>query len=157
MARASAELIPLARYNAWANGTVFALCSALAPDELVSARGYAPVLETLNHLVHVQSNFLRLSRGEERVRPPAEFAALRERSRELDAEYVRFLESGPDLERTFHVPWFGFDVTVREAMLQALTHSLKHRSDVCFVLGRLGREVPGTDYIQWLAESRSGS
>lgn len=149
------ELTTLARYNAWANEKVFALCAELTAAQRSSLAGYAPLIETLRHLVHVQSNFLRMSRGEDRVAVPAEFAALRERVRALDGEYVRFLESAPDLEATFHVPWFGFDITVREAVLQALTHSLKHRADVCFALGAMGREVPGTDYIQWLAESRA--
>lgn len=155
MAQATAELIGLARYNAWANEQVFGLCAELSTEELARESGYAPLIETLRHLVHVESNFLRMSRGEERVPIPPEFAALREGCRALDAEYVRFLEAAPDLEWTLHVPWFGFDITVREAMLQALTHALKHRTDICFDLGRRGREVPGLDYIQWLAESRS--
>ena len=41
-----------------------------------------------------------------------------------------------------HFQWFGFDLSACEAMLQALTHSIKLRSDVCVALPALGVEAP---------------
>ena len=149
MAEASSELIALARYNAWANERVFTACSRLSDDQLGRAVVYGPTLELLRHLVHMQLNFLRMSQGGTRQPPPeADFASLRARVRELDAEYQHFLESAPDLERTLHVLWFGFDLSVREAMLQALTHSIKHRTDVCIALPALGVDAPALDFIE---------
>ena len=157
MAERSADLDLLARYNAWANEKVFALAVRVEPGELARKAGYESIAEILRHLVHVESNFLLMSRGEARV--PVDEADVRKLARrcvEIDASYERLAEtsSEADLGREFLVPWFGFNISVREAALQALTHSQKHRADVCMLLPALGIEVPGIDLIQWLAESR---
>ena len=160
MAGRSRELSLLARYNAWAHEKVFALAAEAAPADLRRADGYQPVAEILRHLVHVESNFLLMSLGRERVPvDELDLPALGRRCREVDAGYERLAESSgeADLDRKVHVPWFGFDVSIREALLQALTHSQKHRADVCLLLPKLGVEVPGTDLIQWLAESRQAA
>ncbi|MGH7859575.1 MAG: DinB family protein [Candidatus Binatia bacterium] len=151
------DLTLLARYNTWANTKVFELCASAGESELLRAEGYQPVPEILRHLVHVESNFLRMSLDEERVPVDAEpLPALAARCAGIDAGYERLAAdaSPEDLGREFHVPWFGFDVTVREAILQALTHSQKHRADVCMLLPSVGVDAPGLDLIQWLAESR---
>jgi uncharacterized damage-inducible protein DinB len=157
MAPASPELTLLAAYNGWANRKLFGLAAKLDARSLLRKDSYDSVVGILRHLVHVESNFLLMSRGEERVKiEDTEVAPLARRCAEIDAGYERFVAAAKakDLDRAFLVPWFGFEVTVREALLQALTHSQKHRADVCLLLPGLGVEVPGTDLIQWLAESR---
>ena len=157
MAERSADLALLARYNAWANEKVFTLALRVESEKLARKEGYDSIAEILRHLVHVESNFLLMSLGEERV-PMDEVVVqkLAWRCLEIDAGYERLAEtsSEADLEREFLVPWFGFNLSVREAVLQALTHAQKHRADVCMLLPALGVEVPGLDLIQWLAESR---
>ena len=157
MAERSADLLILARYNGWANAKLFALCAAAPRDALARKDGYESIAEILRHLVHVESNFWLMSLG--RARLPVDTTDLTElarRSVEVDAGIERLAEGAGDrdLSREFLVPWFGFNVTVREAILQALTHSQKHRADVCMLLPKLGVEVPGLDLIQWIAESR---
>lgn len=150
------ELIALAEYSAWANEKAFGACAALSAEQLARATVYSPTIELLRHLVHVQLNFLRMFQGQGRRQPPpAEFAELRAIATAIGEEYVTYLKSGPDLEARVHVPWFGFDISVREAMLQALTHSIKHRSDVCIALPEQGVAAPGLDFIHWI-EARSG-
>ena len=155
MAERSADLVILARYNAWANDKAFALARSADPDLLSRKEGYESVPEILRHLVHVESNFLLMSLGRERVAVDyVDLPQLAARCAEIDAGYARLAEASTDLEHEFLVPWFGFKVSVREAVLQALTHSQKHRADVCMLLPKLGVEVPGLDLIQWIAESR---
>lgn len=156
-AAVSRALAELARYNRWANAKVFAACANADAEGLERVAGYESPLGILRHLVQVQLNFLRMSQGQARQRTDETgLAALAERCAAVDAEYVSIVDtlSPQDLARTFHVPWFGFDVTVEEAMLQALTHSQKHRADVCLALPSLRVEAPQIDYIQMLDEER---
>jgi uncharacterized damage-inducible protein DinB len=140
MAERSADLALLSRYNAWANEKVFTLALRAEPSELARKSGYESIAEILRHLAHVESNFLLMSLGKERV-PIDELDAqkLAWRCLEIDTDYERLAEASSevDLDREFTVPWFGFDVSIREAVLQALTHSQKRRADVCMLLPRL--------------------
>ena len=157
MAERTRDLTLLAGYNAWANQKLFALARSADPEKLARKDGYESIAEILRHLVHVESNFWLMSLGRERVPVDhTDLDRLAARCTELDAGYERLAETSDraTLEREFLVPWFGFKVTVREAMLQAFTHSQKHRADVCMLLPKLGVEVPGLDLIQWIAESR---
>jgi uncharacterized damage-inducible protein DinB len=154
---ASAELTLLARYNRWANERVFALAAKAPAAELAKKEGYDSVGEILRHLVHVESNFWRMSLGRDRVPvDTTDVTELARRATEVDAGIEELAQRAGERElgREFLVPWFGFNVSVREALLQALTHSQKHRADVCMLLPKLGVEVPGLDLIQMIAESR---
>jgi len=126
MAERSRDLTLLAGYNAWANQKLFALARSADPEKLARKDGYESIAEILRHLVHVESNFWLMSLGRERVPVDhTDFDRLAARCTEVDAGYERLAETSDraTLEREFLVPWFGFKVTVREAMLQAFTHS----------------------------------
>lgn len=69
-------------------------------------------------------------------------------------EYVSTLQPEEAEEKCFLVPWFGFEISLLEGVLQPLTHSHKHRSDVSMLLPLLGGVGIEMDLIQWLAEER---
>ena len=120
---------------------------------------YDSLFEILLHLVQVESGFLALAQGRERTRlTPATVAEAAEMCARVDRAYIEHARSLDPMEadsKRFLVPWFGFEITLAEGILQPLTHSHKHRSDVSMLLPRLGGEGVEMDFIQWLAESRA--
>lgn len=67
--------------------------------------------------------------------------------------YVDGLTTG-ELERRLAIQWLEIEVTVREALLQVIVHSIEHRADVSTVLTRNGATAPALDLVFWIAEGR---
>lgn len=150
----------LAAHNEWANRRIFAACSGIDVAMLnETTRGYDSVIGILNHLVQVQHSFFELAHGRapQRIRIE-ELAALSAECARIDrayVDYVRSLDSADAETKRFLVPWFGFEVTLTEGVLQPLTHSHKHRADISMLLPSLGGTGIEMDLIQWLDEKRA--
>jgi uncharacterized damage-inducible protein DinB len=138
------DLGELFRYNAWANAIVFGVARDSAD---------AGVHDTLSHLVAVEAVYTLMIRGGApaghtdravyMARPNAEF--VREAA-DLAVRYQELLtESSMDALVT--IPWFSFRPSVRQALMQVLTHSAQHRSQLASQLEALGSVVPNFDYI----------
>lgn len=138
------DLGELFRYNAWANAIVFGVARHSAD---------AGVHDTLSHLVAVEAVYTLMIRGGApaghtdraayMARPNAEF--VREAA-DLAVRYQELLtESSMDALVT--IPWFSFRPSVRQALMQVLTHSAQHRSQLASQLEALGSVVPNFDYI----------
>lgn len=149
----------LAAHNEWANRLVFATCSEIDPARLGgSTDGYDSVIGILNHLVQVENAFFELAHG----RTPQwskleELTALHDACARIDRAYVDYageLAPGDAHAKRFLIPWFGFEITLTEGVLQPLTHSHKHRADVSMLLPGLGGAGIEMDLIQWLDEER---
>ena len=78
------------------------------------------------------------------------------RAPELGEGYRALLSERDEvwLETTLHVPWFDFEMTMRDGLLQVLTHSEQHRAQVLSVLGARGLETPEIDYVSMVEEER---
>lgn len=151
-------LADLAAHNAWANDKIFAACAQVPASRLAEPGDeYDSVMGILNHLVQVENAFLELAHGRTPDWDPIdEPAALRAECARIDAVYVEYAGSMEATDaRTFLVPWFGFEITVAQGVVQPLTHSHKHRADVSMILPRLGGGGVEMDFIQWLDEERS--
>jgi uncharacterized damage-inducible protein DinB len=149
----------LAGHNEWANRRIFEAAAHLSEEKLrMETEGYASVIGILRHLVQVEHAFFELAHGRPNTRITAEaLSVLRELCARLDRSYVehaRDLERGHADRGRFLVPWFGFEITLTEGVLQPLTHAHKHRADVSMLLPRLGGEGVEMDLIQWLDEER---
>jgi uncharacterized damage-inducible protein DinB len=121
------------------------------------------VAGTLAHLATVEYAYLGMIEG----RPPQSREAVISWSkhelnwfpaemRELGNGYLHLLESStPDaLDRPLNVPWFEFQMTTREGLLQVLSHSAQHRSQVLSWLAAQGISTPDLDYVVMLGEER---
>lgn len=151
----------LAAHNEWANRRLFEACSAISPAKLNDdSHGYGSVIDILNHLVQVEHAFFELAHGRRPGRTELEdLSELRSKCSRIDRAYIDYVgELQPqDAEsKRFLVPWFGFEISLLEGVLQPLTHSLKHRADVSMLLPLLGGAGIEIDLIQWLAEQRAG-
>lgn len=152
-------LTMLAEHNEWANRRIFAACSELDAATLNrSADAYGSAIEILTHLVQVEHSFFELAHGRAPGRIELdELAALREECARIDRDYVSYareLDPGDAETKRFLIPWFGFEITLAEGLLQPLTHSHKHRADVSMLLPVLGGSGIEMDLIQWLDEER---
>jgi uncharacterized damage-inducible protein DinB len=158
------ELIDLFRHNAWANALAFAVATGLTRPMLeAEAPGtQGTVTSTLGHLARVEDAFLAMIQG----RPPDSLAPREAylahdigwfagQVRDADAGYLRVLEAmAPErLDRDIQIPWFSFPLSVRQGLLQVLTHSAQHRSQVLSWLSAQGVKTPDLDYVVMLRET----
>jgi uncharacterized damage-inducible protein DinB len=80
----------------------------------------------------------------------------REHVQDLGRGFIGLLESASaeTLRRDLRVPWFNFELTVRDGLLQVLSHSAQHRSQVLSWLSASGVSTPDLDYVLMLREKR---
>jgi uncharacterized damage-inducible protein DinB len=162
------DLIALFRHNTWANAKVFDLAASL-DSRLV--REVAPgtrdtVLGTLAHLAGVEYAYFGMlggrppeSRQEVQAWADHDLGWFPEQMRGLGQGFVQLLESttGATLEAPLNVAWFTFPLTAREGLLQVLTHSAQHRSQVLSWLSTQGVATPDLDYVVMLREERTAA
>ena len=163
-------LLQLVRYNTWSNRCVFDLCDTVAPALLreTDQGSIGSVEMTLKHLIGVEESYLAMLRGEDLTKRSGSLEAYEAqnlawfsgRATELGGGYLA-LVAGRDeawLSSPMQVPWFDFPMTMRDGLLQTLTHSAQHRGQVLSVLGAQGVAVPDVDYVFMLRdEQRAGS
>jgi uncharacterized damage-inducible protein DinB len=152
-------LTSLTKHNQWANKKVFDACSTLNSEKLNDdSHGYESVLSILNHLVRVEHSFFELAHGREPQRiQHDDLNDLHVLCAKIDHSYIDYVSSltPKDIEAIrFLVPWFGFEISIIEGIIQPMTHSHKHRSDVSMILPLLGAEGIEMDFILWIADQK---
>ena len=158
-------LLQLVRCNTWSNRCVFDLCDTVAPALLreTDQGSVGSIEETLKHLIGVEDSYLAMLRGEDLTRGFAsreayeaqELTWFRDRSTDLGEGYLALLADRDEawLSSPLRVPWFDFPMTMRDGLLQALSHSAQHRAQVLSVLGAEGVPVPDVDYVIMLRDA----
>ncbi len=151
-------LIELYSYHRWANRRILTACSQLNPEQLAYSMPdhFGSPFETLTHMISVETNYLRLMRGE--PTRPERFALVSEALERTDAvseEYLTLIAetSELDLTRLFRMPGLDRELSVEQGLIQVATHSTQHRADLASALTRLGQEPPALDYVQLLTRS----
>lgn len=149
----------MVEYGRWANRRVFALCRDLDADALTAdAKGAVRTIElTLKHSIRVEDAFYGMLRNrspDEALEPWQEyrehdFAWFERRADELADAYEALLAEvdEPFFDVEIKVPWFDHPITKRDGFVQAMTHSIQHRAQICSTLGERGVEVPNMDYV----------
>lgn len=144
-------------HQTWADERIRA-----AVEQSPAAGEDARARELLQHTYDAQRFFTRLARGE---KPQvAEFVLagstdeLFEKWRANDAELAELLTTITDgrLAERVEIPIPGreaFRVTVEQALLQAVTHSQYHRSQIAERIRKAGGTAPGTDILFWFQQS----
>ena len=162
-------LMTLASHNEWANRRIFDACSNVSPTKLKDApAGYSAedfgflhsdsLVGILEHLVQAEHIYFELAHGREprRIRTE-ELEDLRAQCALADRAYIDFVGalSVTATKERFLVPWLGFELTLGEGVLHALTHSHKHRADVSMLLPSLGGAGVEMDLLEWITEQQS--
>jgi uncharacterized damage-inducible protein DinB len=148
------------RHMAWADALAL---SAIAANPVAAGDDY--ILDKLRHLHMVQKLFLDVLRNRQ-IDPQEtsglDMKALSAFARNVDAEFMRFLESltVEQLESVVALPWsktatkkLGFEVaehSLAETLVQVPEHSAYHRGQLSARLRELGIDPPMTDFIAWI-------
>jgi len=162
------DLVILFHHNTWANAKVFDLAAQQDPRTLqASALGTRDtVTGTLAHLASVEYAYLAMleqrppSSREEVMRWAAhDLTWFPEQMRQIGEAFVRLLESTTDdsLGLPLNVAWFDFQMTRRDGLIQVLSHSAQHRSQVLSWLSTQGIQTPDLDYVLMLREAHESS
>jgi uncharacterized damage-inducible protein DinB len=163
-------LAALYRHNAWANDQVFAAAMRADPALLGEpAPGTRDTVQgTLAHLALVEYVYLAMLEGRPREQLGAretfeaqarDLAWLHSQVQTLGPGFLGLLEriTPEQLEQPLDIPWFDFPVSRRDGLLQVLTHSSQHRSQVLSWLSARGVETPDLDYVTMLGTLRSAT
>jgi uncharacterized damage-inducible protein DinB len=119
--------------------------------------------DRLHHIHAVQLGFLAVARGEAySFTKPGDYpdpGALREEARRGHEAAIAYVSHATpeDLARLAVIPWFKDaprQITIGEALHQAVMHSQYHRGQNATRLRELGGEPPLTDFIIWLYKGR---
>lgn len=155
-------LVDLYRHQAWADAELWRAYEA-HPGALADKASW----ERFHHLHIVQQAFFAIARGADpaalEFTTPADYAS----PADLKAEVRRYHDdvqpfvAGLDASaraRRLVIPWFKeppLDLSIEEALLQAVMHSHYHRAQNATRLRELGGTPPYTDYIIWLWKGRA--
>jgi uncharacterized damage-inducible protein DinB len=153
----------LARYNAWANRTLFDAVAALPAGEAEKERPtlFRNMVNTLNHLYAVdviwQSHLLGRDHGIaalDTVRHP-ELAALRAAQEAIDAWFVAWADrAGADtLAQTVHYTLIGGnpgEMSAGAVLLHVVNHTSYHRGFVADLFFQVPARPPATDLPVYL-------
>lgn len=159
-------LRPQFRHNAWSNQRVCALIANLDPTMLdADAPGaFSSLAGTVKHYVGVEEVYLTLigGRGLEAFASQEAYfnqdlAWFIARSAELGDGYLTLLSHADEtlLDRPLTIPWINTPLTVRDGLIQVLSHSGQHRAQILSILGAAGHTVPDLDYVLMLMENAS--
>ena len=149
----------LARYNAWMNTRLYALCATLPDDELRADRGafFGSIYATLNHIAYADLAFLSRFTGEPAVVPELNvdlfggFAALRAEREAIDRRLVAWTATlTPDWlaeALTYVSKVDGASRTRPHWLLVAhlFNHQAHHRGQVTTLLAQRGLDMGSTD------------
>lgn len=148
------KLLPeLIAYVEWANGVFFHAW------ERSPARDHEELRQRVGHLVGVQQAFLSILKGEQPKGPPsgppATFDELKARAKLCHNGLNDFVAKADEvaLAKIIHVPWFPdppCNISVREALVQAVMHTQHHRGQLMTRLKDFGGEPKNVDWIIWL-------
>lgn len=153
------------QHNAWANqrvlDVVVGLEGTMVSDE---AKGtFGSIEETIKHMVGVEDVYLLLiqkldmaTHGSQEAYHAHDLEWFRQRSADLGTDYARLLASadGEFLESELAIPWISVPLTVREGLIQVLSHSAQHRAQILSTLGDRGQQVPHVDYVVMRMEAQ---
>ena len=160
----------MARYNAWANGRLYAACAAAGAHVWASDAGlfFGSLRATLNHLLVADRIWMRRLTGEGPTHGSlnevayAAFHELRTEREALDARLIAYVDALDDAmlaDRFTYTP-----VTNPEPVTQArapvlahvFNHQTHHRGQCHAALTRLSDEAPEMDLIYYQRAVRLG-
>ena len=149
----------MARYNAWMNSRLYALCATLPEEALHLDRGafFGSVYATLNHIAYGDLAFLARFTGDPAVVPELDvdlfggFDALRRQREALDARLIAWTA-------TLAPEWLAETLTYTSKVDGAIrtrprwlllahlfNHQAHHRGQVTTLLSQLGHDIGSTD------------
>jgi uncharacterized damage-inducible protein DinB len=153
-------LVALFQHNAWANLKMLDFCAGLSDEQLgATAVGtYGSIRDTLLHLVRAEVRYVEHVNGKLTQNPPPKdqfpsFEVLRDAVRWAGDELLQSaLSARADTIVTQRQPKVIEKYKLADLMIQAVSHSIEHRTQVSAIVTQLGLEPPDLSGWQWMDE-----
>jgi uncharacterized damage-inducible protein DinB len=155
-------------YNAWANARVWAHIMALSDEQYHQPSAYSigSVHQQIVHQVEVEGLLYRraLQKPHESLRKPDSFAdraAVRARWDAISADWTAALAVVTDAQLDAVVEYTSLSAgksyrnPMWEIVYQCLNHSTDHRAQILALIGSMGGETSGQDFIGFSWEQPS--
>lgn len=140
------------KYNLWANLLLLDACAQLSDAQLDATMigTYGSVRETLFHMFASEEGYAQHVSGttptprlKEQDTFPG-FEELRRRAQLSGEALIRFAEEG-ELNRLLSLDEETYEAPVMIVLIQAINHTVDHRSQIATLLSQQGIEAPGLD------------
>jgi uncharacterized damage-inducible protein DinB len=153
-------LVALFQHNAWANLNLLDFCAGLSDEQLgTTAVGtYGSIRATLVHLVRAEARYVEHINGKLPPNPlPKDtlpsFEVLRDVVRWAGDELLQSaLSARADTIVKQRQPTAIERYKLADLMIQAVTHSTEHRTQVSAIVTQLGLEPPDLSGWHWMEE-----
>ena len=150
----------LFHHNAWANVQLLEFCRGLTDEQLdtTAVGGYGTIRATLVHTIGAEVSYVERVNG--RVPPVAlpkgqfpGFDALEQAARWAEDELLQLAEAARVATRVHQrPPRQNIAYRLADLMVQAITHSCEHRTQVATILTHLGLEPPDMSTWHYMEE-----
>lgn len=158
-------LIKLFAHNTWANLKVLDFCAGLGDEQLDSTAigGFGSIRSTLTHIIGAEVSYVKRVTGKLAPKPLArgefpEFEVLKELVRWTGDELLQLACSAyTDTLVREQVPPYIAEYPLTSLIVQALSHSTEHRTQIATIITQLGMEPPdmsGWNYMEEKDEYR---
>jgi uncharacterized damage-inducible protein DinB len=156
-------LTTLFGHNAWANLKLLDFCAGLSDAQLgATAIGcFGTIRDTLRHIVGAEVSYVERVNGKLPPQPLAPdqfpgFAVLQDAVRWAGDELLQLaLSAQADTRVRQRPPRQLFEYKLASLMVQAITHSTEHRTQIAAIITQLGMEPPdmsGWKYMEEIGE-----
>jgi uncharacterized damage-inducible protein DinB len=151
----------LADYHVWAGAQIRQPVSELTNDEFIEDLGGRSVRSICEHiLAALETCFYLATKSEdtsvfEHIEEGSKSQLLK-RWKELDIRLAKKIKEKPKGKITVpHLIETPFDLHALDFYLQYVFHTVHHRGQLAVALRSLGKDVPGTDYLMFFADTLS--
>lgn len=153
-------LLALFQHNTWASLKLLDFCARLSDEQLgaTAAGTYGPISDTLLHLIKAEVSYVRRVNGKLPENPPPwdrfpGFDVLGQAARWAGDELLQLaLSAHADTAVTERFPEGTEQYKLTDLMVQAVGHSIEHRSHVSTIITQLGLEPPDMSGWKWMDE-----
>jgi uncharacterized damage-inducible protein DinB len=156
-------LTTLFEHNAWANLKLLDFCAHLSDAQLdaTAIGGFGSIRDTLVHIVDAEVSYVERVNGKLPPQPLPEnpfpgVGVLKEAVRWAGDELLQLaLSARSDTNVRQRPPRRRFEYKLASLMIQAVTHSTEHRTQVSAIITQLGMEPPdmsGWQYMEDIGE-----
>lgn len=154
-------LTTLFHHNAWANLTLLDFCERLSDAQLdgTAIGGFGSIRDTLVHIVGAEVSYVKRVNGKLPAKPLLRgqfpgFDVLKEAARWASDELLQLaLSARADTIVQERRQQQRIEYTLASLMVQAITHSTEHRTQIATIITQLGVEPPDMSGWKYMEES----
>ena len=158
----SSVLTALFAHNVWANLKLLDFCERLSDEQLdATAIGcFGSIRDTLQHIIGAEVGYVERVNGKLPAAPPQSgqfpgFAVLKDAARWAGDELLQLaLSAREDTSVRQRPPRHIFQYRLASLIVQAITYSTEHRTQISAIITQLGVEPPDMSVWQYIEDIR---